>query len=156
MSISNLSWRTVAIAAMVAGMGLSARQAATARDLIVEVDGRQVYLGNRQSAYLDRGVWMIPAVPVLRAGDVWCRWDSRRGELEVSTLAGRLRLFADSYTVENGVHRETLSRPVAVHHGAPFVPAEFLERCLRRPMHYDRGRDAMCFGDRPDWRRYDG
>jgi hypothetical protein len=131
---------------------LAAVQPASARDLTVEVDGRRVYLGYRQQAYLDRGVWMIPAIPVLRERGIWARWDGRRGELEVALFGERLLLYAGSYTIVNGSRREILSRPVAVHHGDPFVPVEFLERCLQTRAYYDPDRSVLSFGDGWGWR----
>ncbi|NLH99009.1 MAG: hypothetical protein GX446_05885 [Chthonomonadales bacterium] len=139
--------RWTVMAALIGGIGVTAP--ASARDLIVEVNGRPVYLGHRQQAYMDRGVWMIPAVPVLRAGNVWCRWDGRRGELEVAMMRGSLTLYVDSYTAYDGPRRDILSRPVAVHHGDPFVPADFLERALGMRAYYDARSHVLSFGDRP-------
>ncbi len=154
MKLRNTMGSPLSLGAMVGLMVMTAGTAASARNLIVEVEGRRVDLGHRQSAYMDRGVWMIPAQPVLRAGGVWSRWDGRRGELEISVGWERLLVFADSWTVIAGSRRETLSRPVAVHHGAPFVPAEFLERCLRMQAVYDARYGVLSFGDRPRWHPY--
>ena len=135
-------------------MGLTVMTAGTsaaARDLVVTVEGRRVDLGCRQRAYMDRGVWMIPAQPVLRAAGVWSRWDGRRGELEIAAGYERLLLFADSWTIVNGSRRETLSRPVAVHHGTPFVPVDFLERCQRTRAYYDPRAEVLSFGAQPRW-----
>ncbi len=152
MKLRNATARRFGIGALVSLMAMTAGVGASARDLIVEVEGRRVDLGHRQRAYMDRGVWMIPAQPVLRAGGVWSRWDSRRGELEIAAGYGRFVVFADSWTIIVGSRREALSRPVAVHHGAPFVPVEFLERCLRMRAVYDPRDDVLCFGERPRWR----
>jgi hypothetical protein len=45
---------------------------------------------------------------------------------------------------------------VAVHHGEPFLPVDFLERCLDRRAYYDRSDEVLCFGWRDSGRFRDG
>jgi len=139
---------------MAAALSACLAPAAWARDLRIEVDSRHVNLGSRHQAYLNRGVWMIPARPVLSAARVWNQWNSRDRELEIRTFRDSMFVTVDSHTVQyRGARRETLSRPVAMHHGEPYLPADFLETCLDRRAQYDRRNEVMNFAgsweDRP-------
>jgi hypothetical protein len=99
---------------------------------------------------------MIPARPVLSAARVWSDWSSRERELEVRTNRERMFIAVDSYTVRyGGGRRDTLSRPVTMHHGEPYVPVEFLETCLDRRADYDRRNEVLSFGGSWRERRWD-
>lgn len=136
-----------AAAALIAVAAIVAPSQARAVDLRVEVDGRPVRLGSRHQAYLDRGVWMIPARPVLDTARVSNTWDVRRQELEVWALYDRLRVEVGSYTViRSGGRRDVLSRAIAMHHGEPYAPVDFLETCLGKRSAYDRRNEVLSFG----------
>jgi len=142
--------------AMAGALSACLAPAALARDLRIEVDGRPVNLGSRHQAYLNRGVWMIPARPVLSAARVWNQWNSRDRELEIRTFRDSMFVTVDSHTVQyRGARRETLSRPVAMHHGEPYVPVQLLETCLDRRADYDRRNEVLSFGSSWRDRRWD-
>lgn len=137
---------------------------AQAYDLRVEVNGRRVPLGWRHQPYQDRGVWMLPARPILDAARISHYWDARRQELEVWARFERFVVTVGSYTVvKYGGRRETISRPIALRNGEPYAPVDFLEMCLDTRATYDRRNEILSFGrsswtpPRDEWRwRDDG
>lgn len=113
----------------------------------VRVDGRLVRFRG-PGPWDDRGVWMVPARPVLSAGNSWYAWNPDDRSLEVRTLEERLFVWADGMMVRSGARTDSLSRRMAMRDGEPCVPAEFLARCLLRSYYYDREANALLYRSR--------
>ncbi len=135
------------LAGILCGLGLVLAQASWADTLRVDVEGRTVRFRRDARPYMDRGVWMLPARPVLDAGRIWNEWDPRQNELTVWTTFDRLTVSTNSYTVARTAgHRYILSRPVVVRGVELFAPVDFLELCLDLKAYYDRRAEVLSFG----------
>ena len=125
----------------------AASPGARADDLTVEVSGRRVDFGGRHEAYRTDGEWLIPAMAVLRAADVRARYDSDRKVLRVTVRRDELEVEVGRRTVYGGDRRDDrLPVAVAEHHGEPYVPIVFLERCTGLQSRLRAGGTVLSFG----------
>ncbi len=81
----------------IAGFACFAAGAAAAPQ--VYLDGRPVRFSLAQP-YQDRSVWMVPALPLLRAAGASYEWDWRAQRLMVSVWFGEYEAVVGSYTVQ--------------------------------------------------------
>ena len=137
----------VARAMVVSLIAITALCEARAATPDVRVDGRLVRFRG-QAPWDDRGVWMVPARPVLAAGNTWYSWDPDDRSLEVRTLDERFTVWADGMMVRSGARTDSLSRRMVVRDGEPCVPAEFLARCLLRSYVFDREANVLLYRSR--------
>lgn len=121
--------------------------AAFAERIAIEIEGRFRPSVCRVDAYVDRGVVMLPVRPILDGVGISHIWNHRERALEVRTTDRRYKVYAESWSVYQDFGRvTTMSRPMTIRFGEPYVPLGFLETVLGRQAIYDRRAQVIAFG----------